>query len=280
MWFLVLMGILAFSVGALGYVVFFRTVSVAKAEEQRHFDLVFEETVAPIEVEPDTREENQIKSQLPQVAIIVDDMGYHPEVGRKLLELPFKLTFSFLANAPFTRDLEQKAHAKKRTIMLHLPLEPRNKEWELGPDGLFLGELSLQRKLFEKNLMAVPHATGVNNHMGSLYSEDEQHMRELLKIIADKKLFYVDSFTSAGSVGVRLAREIGVKVARRHVFLDNIQTTESVCDQLEKLTHLAEKKGWAIGIGHPFQATYLGLSQCGHQLFENVQLVGVDKLVR
>ena len=40
----------------------------------------------------------------PKVAIIIDDMGHHLQVGNQLLALEINLTFSFLPDAPFTEQ--------------------------------------------------------------------------------------------------------------------------------------------------------------------------------
>ncbi len=279
-WTCLLAGLLFFSVGTLGYVVFFRTVLAAEVDIPEKADFVFEEPHPPFQKESVLVSLEVKNKALPRVAIIVDDMGYHPQIGRQLIELPFGLTFSFLANAPHTRSLEERAYQQKRTILLHLPLQPRDDKWDLGPGALVLGEMNQQKEILIQNLAAVPHAVGVNNHMGSLYTEDKVHMKGLMELIGAEDLFYIDSFTTPKSVGLQVAGEVGVKTARRHLFLDNVPTKTNVCIQLVKLVRLAEKQGWAIGIGHPYQTTLDGLRECNEIFSERVELVGVEELVK
>jgi polysaccharide deacetylase 2 family uncharacterized protein YibQ len=159
-------------------------------------------------------------------------------------------------------------------------MEPKGKEWDSGPASLLLGQSSAEQKtLFEKNLAAVPHAVGVNNHMGSLYTEDRAAMDTLMELLREQGLFFVDSFTTAESKGFLAARAAGLPAAKRHVFLDNVHSQDKVCEQLQKLVARAEEQGWAIGIGHPNKATLAALTNCRERLMKRVRLVGAHELV-
>lgn len=268
-----------FSILVLGYVVFFRTVLAKEVVKVTEHSIVFEEPFAPV-VPDSIKKRTVVSPELPRIAIIIDDMGYDGQLGRQLLGLDMKLCFSFLPFAPFTRELDEIAYKAGRTILLHLPLQPKSSEWDPGPGALYLGENRDRiQELFEKSLNSVPHATGVNNHMGSLYTENSEAMTILMAMIKEKELFFVDSFTTVESVGARLAVQAGVKTARRHVFLDNILSEEKVCGQLEKLVETAEQQGYGIGIGHPYQVTLLALSKCMDRLSSRVKLVSVTELL-
>lgn len=215
-----------------------------------------------------------------RIAIIIDDMGNHQQIGEKLLDLDLNFTFSFLPYAPFTREQEEKAWARGHDILVHMPMEPKDPQWDPGPDALYV-EDSLEQLTIsvEKNLALVPHAIGVNNHMGSLFTEDRLAMHQFLGIVRQKGLFFVDSGTSEASIGMKEAHEMGIKTAKRHVFLDNIHTQEDICRQLEELIRIARKNGWAIGIGHPNDATLAALVRCGETLLKYVRVVGIHELI-
>ncbi|MBU1233465.1 MAG: divergent polysaccharide deacetylase family protein [Proteobacteria bacterium] len=278
--FLILFGLLLFSMGAAGYVIFFRT-TVAHGASQAHnwADIVFEEPYPVIpELPPDLQPDGA--SSLPMVAIIIDDMGYHEKIGSQLLALPINLTFSFLPSAPFTPELEEQAFQTGRVVLLHLPMEPKSKEWDPGQGALLTGQDRNQQKaLFYQNLQGVPHAVGMNNHMGSLYTENRAVMADLMELVHAQGMFYVDSFTTAASQGLAAARAANVPAARRHIFLDNVHSPDKVCKQLEKLVLSAEKEGWAIGIGHPNEATLSALTTCRGKFMERVRLVSAQELV-
>ena len=93
-------------------------------------------------------------------------------------------------------------------------------------------------------------AVGLNNHQGSLATEDPQLMQTVLYILKDKGYFFIDSFTSGETVGYELATKLQVPTAKRTVFLDNKPDTTYIKQQLEELVEEALEKGEAIGIGH------------------------------
>jgi polysaccharide deacetylase 2 family uncharacterized protein YibQ len=257
-------------------------------QEQSERKIVFEEPTIPEprEIFPSGKKEipgpgPAAKDRLPRVAIIIDDMGYHQQIGRRLLALNLNLTFSFLPEAPFTLEQENQAWQQGRDVMLHMPMEAGDAVWDPGPGALYLKfSPEKMRAMVEKDLAAVPHAIGSNNHMGSKFTEDRAAMHEVLGVLKRRGLFFIDSYTTAASTGLDEARKMSVPTARRHVFLDNIQDREKICRQLDQLVILAKKKGWAIGIGHPHQATLSALSSCGKQLGNSVEVVSVHTLVR
>jgi len=217
----------------------------------------------------------------PRVAIIIDDMGYHQQIGKHLLALDMPLTFSFLPKAPFTLELEEQAWQEGRDILLHMPMEARDSAWDPGPGALYLRDSSRAiRKKVEENILAVPHAIGSNNHMGSRFTENRAAMHTVLGVLQEHHFFFVDSYTTAQSTGLDEARTMGIPTARRHVFLDNVHERKKICLQLQRLVELARKKGWAIGIGHPNQATLQALTQCQKQLLSQVDIVPVHTLVQ
>lgn len=278
--FFLLLVLLLFSLGAAGYVIFFRTTLAHGAGTlSQGRDIAFEEPYPSL---PELPSDIPVvkDSSLPLVAIIIDDMGYHRKIGRELLALPLNLTFSFLAAAPFTGELEESAFETGRVVMLHQPMEPKSNEWDPGPGAMLLGQSPTEQALLlEQNLRAVPHAVGVNNHMGSAYTEDREAMDSLMVRLRSRGLFFVDSFTTAGSQGLAAARRAGVPTARRQIFLDNVQSQDKVCEQIQKLVDNAEAKGWALGIGHPNQATLAALSSCQTPLLQRVRLVSAQELV-
>ena len=219
--------------------------------------------------------------ELPRVAIIIDDMGYHHQLGADLLALEMNLTFSFLPHAPFSREQAEQAWQQGHDILVHMPMEARDTREDPGPGTLYLADsLELLAGKVAQNLASVPHAVGINNHMGSRYTEDRSGMHQFFKLLAGQDMLFVDSLTSSASLAMETARLMGFKAARRDVFLDNVQTQEGICRQLELLVKEASTRGWAIGIGHPNEATVTALAGCQGLLLSQVRLVGIRELVR
>ena len=80
-------------------------------------------------------------------------------------------------------------------------------------------------------------------------------MNTVLEVIAERRLFFLDSRTSAGSVGYKVATQLGIPAAERQVFLDGDPTPEAIHSQFQRLLALARTHGAAIAIGHPHPAT-------------------------
>lgn len=220
-------------------------------------------------------------SKKPMVAIIIDDMGYQPAIGRKMLDLPLHLSFSFLPGGPQTKDLARVAKSRKRDILLHLPLEATDRTVDPGPGALAVAmdPQELEKK-FAEDLAAVPMAIGLNNHMGSRFTEERPAMAALLSLVKQRGLFFLDSRTSNKSIACTVAKDAGVSCLSRHLFLDNDQSQAAVVKQVDALLALAEKNGWAVGIGHPHPATLAALTMRQQALSERVEVVGIGTIFR
>lgn len=212
-------------------------------------------------------------------ALVIDDMGYHQKIGDALLDLPLDLSFAFLPFAPHTESQLKHAQSRGRDILLHLPMEATDSKWNPGRGALLLAmqQQTIQRTI-QQDLAAVPGAIGVNNHMGSRFTENEPAMRTVLAMLKQRHLFFLDSQTSPKSVGVRIAKELGIPALHRNVFLDNQQDKEIIKKQLDALIFLAKKQGFAIGIAHPHQATLDALRDFLRHRDKTVVLVSINSL--
>jgi len=97
--------------------------------------------------------------------------------------------------------------------------------------------------------------------MGSLLSSEQGPMTTVLGVLAARGLFFLDSRTSADSVGYKVALGLGVPAAERQVFLDGEATPEAIHTQLQRLLALARTRGAAIAIGHPHPETLAALTR-------------------
>jgi uncharacterized protein len=190
-----------------------------------------------------------------RVALVVDDLGGSVGELQPLEELGVPVTYSVLPFAEETPQVVSELRQRRAEILLHLPMEPKNGE-DPGPGALLQG--MTDEELREKTLaalQAVPGAVGVNNHMGSLLSAAEGPMTAVLGVLAARGLFFLDSRTSAQSVGFEVARRLGIPAAERQVFLDGDPAPEAIRGQFERLLGLARVHGAAIAIGHPHPDT-------------------------
>ena len=139
------------------------------------------------------------------------------------------------------------------------------------------------QKVFIDNLSQIKYCTGLNNHMGSLVSENEKIMKNILNIAKEKNLIFVDSVTSAKSKSYQIAKDLGIKAYKRDVFLDSTQDTSKIIQNLHKTAQIAKEKGYAIAIGHVGAeggtATYKAIKSV-YKDFENqgIKFVGLSEL--
>ena len=104
------------------------------------------------------------KGDLPQLAIIIDDLGNNWPRARKFMEIDSSLTLAILPNAAHAEQVAEAAHLRGQEIMLHLPMEPLEyPRIDPGPGALLTTmdpeELSAQ---LARDLAAFPGAVGVN----------------------------------------------------------------------------------------------------------------------
>ncbi|MGB2623889.1 MAG: divergent polysaccharide deacetylase family protein [Candidatus Acidiferrum sp.] len=216
-----------------------------------------------------------------RLAIILDDLGSDRAAADAIFALPYPLTISVLPNHAHSADIAIAAHRRGDEIMLHLPMESVGNETpeaqELHP-GMPADAIPL---LFEQMMESVPYAAGVNNHQGSQATADPVLMQELMPVLRNWNLFYVDSRTTAATVAYDTAQRLGVRSAFRNVpFLDDVAEVSAVRRQLELALREAQQKGEAIAIGHPHSATLEALSEVLPQAEKRgVELVLVSDLV-
>ena len=217
----------------------------------------------------------------PRLALIIDDIG--PSVYRAKLFSHFAIpmTFAVLPHFPRSEDLALEFHDGGNEIMLHQPMEPRNPEVDPGPGALYVGDGPERiMRVMEKNIAAIPCATGVNNHMGSKFTSHQKEMHETLRIVKERGLFFVDSLTASDSKGYKTARKLHMPAACRNIFLDNQLEVPAILRQLRKLLHVGSSYGHAIGIGHPFPETAEAIGLFLKDIQESaIRFVGVSRLV-
>lgn len=194
---------------------------------------------------------------LPRLAIIIDDLGYQQEAGRRAIALPGPVSFAVLPQTPQGAALARTAHAEGKDVLLHLPLQAVADDAPNQPTTI---TLDMSRRVFGKTfaeaIESVPFAIGVSSHQGSLLTQHPGHMSWLMEeLVARDALIFIDSFTTQKSVALRMAREAGIPATRRDVFLDHEPTDAAIAREFERLKRLARQRGTAVGIGHPYPET-------------------------
>jgi len=190
------------------------------------------------------------------LALILDDVGYNLAALKRVLALSVPVAISVLPDAPYADKAARLAHQAGQVVMLHLPMQPEDPSLQMNDTFLLEGmsEDDL-RDTFWRDLAEVPYAEGVNNHMGSKFTQLEAPMRQVMRQCRQKGLFFVDSRTSKHSVAARVAANSGLQWATRQIFLDHIMTPEAMDKAWQQARACVRKGRRCIIIAHPRAAS-------------------------
>ncbi|MGI9535153.1 MAG: divergent polysaccharide deacetylase family protein [Thermodesulfobacteriota bacterium] len=220
----------------------------------------------------------------PKISIIVDDVGINKNAVDQLIDISNNFTFAILPNRLFTSYAAEKANKNNIDILLHQPMEPKTSSGYTADDAgdgvLLVGQTKEEIvRTLNRNLSSIPNIVGLNNHMGSKFTENEELMLLILNNVKQRKLFYVDSLTSPNSKGYTIAKEIGVKTYKRDIFLDDKKKGKTyVKKQLQKLVSKAQKNGYAVGICHTYPQTIEALREEIPNISNEVIISPINKL--
>ncbi len=202
-----------------------------------------------------------IKNQ-PLIAIVIDDLGIDKVRTKKIMDLNAPMTMAFL---PYTTNLVAQtkyASEKGHELMVHMPMEPINPSIDPGPDALITGikPIDLMERL-NRNLNKFDNFVGINNHMGSLFTQDVDSMKIVMNRLKHDNLLYLDSKTIGHSLAEDVAKAYNIPSTSRDIFLDHEPTMVFTENALKRLERIALAKGTAVAIGHPKDITILALKK-------------------
>jgi uncharacterized protein len=214
------------------------------------------------------------------IAIVIDDLGLKQNASLRAAELAGPLTLAFLPYGENLQSLADTARANGHEVIVHLPMQGAATN-DPGPKALINGlspeELAAR---IAWSLSRFTGYTGINNHMGSKFTENAAGMAQVYDALAARNLFYLDSRTTAKSAARTLAINLKIPYAERDVFLDNTQDASYVAVQLAETEMLARRHGSAIAIGHPHQVTLETLARWIPTLAaKGIDLVPVSRVI-
>jgi len=92
----------------------------------------------------------------------------------------------------------------------------------------------------------VPHAKGMNNHMGSAMTADLAAMINVMRVLSHYDLYFLDSVTIANTRVNEAAKVFTLPTLRRNVFLDDIKTEVQIRKQFAHSISFARKHGSTV----------------------------------
>jgi len=225
-----------------------------------------------------------IKSGTHLMAIVIDDLGNNMEGTEAILKLDIPITVAVMPFLPSSTQDAEAAYKAGHEVIVHMPMEPNKglRKW-LGP-GAITADLTDEeiRQKVEQAIDNVPHAVGMNNHMGSKITTNERIMRIVLQVCKERNLYYLDSKTAYKSVIPKVAAELGVPYAENQMFLDDVASAEHVHKQMQLAYARMESQQITVMIGHVGASgkyTSSEILRAIPQFAQRGQLVRVSELI-
>lgn len=220
-----------------------------------------------------------------KLAIVLDDWGYQKKLFNASLNLKIPITFAILPNLAFSQEIADKLHKLRYEYILHLPLEPHAAQENTlrFEKNTILTTMKSEEilQILKQDLANISSAKGINNHMGSLATEDEYVMGIIFAELKNRNLYFLDSFVSDKSICEKVAGEKNIHFLKRDVFMDNIADIKQIKKQLQNAKQISLGKGYAIAIGHARTLTISALKEVIPQFQkEGIKFVSLSELFK
>ncbi|MDR0382695.1 MAG: divergent polysaccharide deacetylase family protein [Spirochaetaceae bacterium] len=193
------------------------------------------------------------------IICVIDDAGNSLRELEPFLRFPGPLTIAVLPGLPRSAEAARLAREAGKEVFLHQPMQALGGA-DPCPGAIYAGMSADEvRAILEKNAAEIGPIAGINNHQGSLITQDEEIMRTVLEFCRDNGLCFLDSRTTADTVVPKISRELGFDIAERNVFLDNDRSKAAITGSLEQGLAIALEKPAAIMIGHAWSPELAGI---------------------
>ena len=193
-----------------------------------------------------------------KLVFVFDDAGQSLSQLEKFLSLPFPITVSVLPKLAHSKACADKVRASGNEVMLHQPMQAVNLNVNPGPGAVTADmQTSSIEALIKENIAEIGPVAGINNHEGSLISEDEMKIGAAMLAAKESGVFFLDSRTTSQTRVPQAAMALGIPYYSRNVFLDNIKDREKIIRELMRGIGIANANGAAIMIGHIWSADIL-----------------------
>ena len=214
----------------------------------------------------------------PRLVIIIDDVSSTAQMKR-IQGTGLKLTPSIFPPS----ELSMKSHKLAIPLehyMVHLPMESGNTKFNTHYKTLMVNSAAhtIEERVKEVRRL-FPKAKYLNNHTGSVFTNDYQAMNKLYSELDKQGFVFIDSRTVASSKVRKIAHEFKHMYISRDIFIDNEHNIPYIHQQLKEAVSVAKKKGYAIAIGHPHKITMEALQQA-KKILSDVEIVYIDDMFK
>ena len=185
------------------------------------------------------------------LVFVFDDAGLSVDNVRRYTELPFPVTIAVLPRLRQSKACAAAVRNSGNEVILHQPMQALNRKLDPGP-GAILPDMPPEKiiSVLKTNAADIAPIQGLNNHEGSLITQDLSAMKTVLAVADELGLFFLDSKTTSMSKGRQAAALRGMEIYERDVFIDDVVTRCAMLSEIYRGIDIANRSGSAILIGH------------------------------
>ena len=192
-----------------------------------------------------------------KICFVIDDAGLHASNVKRYTSLPFPITIAVLPQLAQSSECAQVVRSAGKELILHQPMQAHNYSSGTTPNpgpGAILPDMTSYEvaQTVKSNLDSLGGGVkGMNNHEGSLITENYIKMNTVLEVAVERGIYFLDSRTTSSSAVPQVALERDLRyLARFAPFLDNEINRASMLEMIYKGLDVANKNGYAVMIGH------------------------------
>ncbi|PIE99000.1 MAG: hypothetical protein CR988_00835 [Treponema sp.] len=206
------------------------------------------------------------------LVFVFDDAGHNLKQLQAFLDLPFNCVIAVLPGRAHSAEAARRIRDAGKEVILHQPMQAIDESVNPGY-GALKPEMTREEVIqtLKANIAEIAPIAGLNNHEGSLITENKTFMKIVLEVAREEGIYFLDSRTTAKTVVPSVAKEMGMVIWERAVFLDNIKEKTAMKTQIERGFKIAEKNGYAILIGHVFTTE---LAELLTQMYPDIKAAG------
>ena len=192
------------------------------------------------------------------LCVVFDDGGQSVAQLKKCIALPFPVTVAVLPRLAHSKECAALVRRSGNEVILHQPMQAINLGVNPG-EGAILPQMSGGEiaATLSQNIAEIAPIAGINNHEGSLITEDEVKVGFVLETVHQKGIYFLDSRTSSATKIPSVSMEMGFSYFQRDIFLDNEKSRENILHELKRGVEIANRQGFVIMIGHVWSAEIL-----------------------
>lgn len=194
----------------------------------------------------------------PRIAIVLTEVGEDARVSpARLARLPAAIGIAVTPNANHSATYAAAALAAGHEVWAGIPMQPvRYPSISPGPRAVLLTASARDnQETIIWALGRVPGAVGAYNIMGSAITADVTTMGQVLAVLKERRLRFLDTRSTGATVSSRLGGKSGVPITLSDRFLDEDASPAAIDAALDALLQLARRQGQALGVMQADPAT-------------------------